>query len=147
MGSSAVINGKEYNRGMCDHTTTGIAPTNFQPKSGIFLCPLAFHDGDINKPGISSTICGSLGLQVNITVPSCTACVTPAGFHAKAVVVVDTVGPYLWKWRLKEIGTAEWFEIRSVEKRSGVVSEVDSEAVPTLKENRKYILEARTVDS
>eukprot|EP00949_MAST-11_sp_MAST-11-sp1_P003588 g3588.t1 len=139
------INGKVYDRVLYDDSTTGIAPANEQP-GGDFLFPLAFHGGNINTPGISSTISGSLGLQVKIVSPTCDLCLDSDGI-VTANVTSKTIGPYTFVWRLKEMNGQAWM--------SGLQS-LDGAEISTifingtsskLKSNRDYIMEVRCQDS
>jgi hypothetical protein len=50
-------------------STTGQAPFGFQP-NGLYLYTVGYHSGNPDTPGISSTIGGSLGINVAITNPA-----------------------------------------------------------------------------
>ena len=65
---------------------------------------------------------------------------TLADFHAKGVIVVNTVGPYRWQWRIKEEGELNWRKVKSVEGNSGMLSQVGKEAVATFGQRRNEML-------
>eukprot|EP00949_MAST-11_sp_MAST-11-sp1_P001531 g1531.t1 len=101
----ARINGKVYTKVVPDYTTTGISQANNQP-NGMFFFAIGFHKGDISKPGISSTIRGSLNLQVKIDGLQCNECVKEGFFTASATIVRKTKGPYTFSWRYKRLSAA-----------------------------------------
>ena len=52
-----------------DDSTPGQTPFGLQP-NGRILYTVAWHSGDFNTPGISSTIAGQIGFQVNVISPT-----------------------------------------------------------------------------
>ena len=98
---TAVINGRTYDRVVQDHTSTGTSPANEQP-NGMFFFAVGFHGGNINAPGISSTIRGSLNLQVALDI-QCGECLKKDQFRAKASVTSDTQPPYRYSWRYRRL--------------------------------------------
>ena len=140
------INGKKYDRYINDHSSTSTVAANLQA-SGIFLCPVAFHGRNINEPAVSSTICGSLSLQINIESPDCASCIKRGDNSAVAVVAVETLGPYSWQWRMKAAGSTAWKTLSSVEVDSGKSSTATMPASLFETSAERFVIETVCRDS
>lgn len=109
---------------MWDHTSTGSAPFNRQP-NGIILYTVGFHSGNVNSPGLSSTIRGTLNFQVEIARPVCRQDFVPGSdITFQATIVVYSVEPYTFQWMntaKQLIGTGQSLTVSSLHEKLGRV--------------------------
>jgi hypothetical protein len=94
---SDIVAGRTFSNYLWGDAATGVVPYQRQP-NGMFLFAVAFHNS-INAPTISSSIPGSVNLQVVINAPSCNSRFgngTSISFSSS--IRVASVAPYTYSW-------------------------------------------------
>ena len=108
----------------------------------MFFFAIGFHKGDI-VVRISSTIRGSLNLQVKIDGLQCDECVKEGFFTASATIVRKTKGPYTFTWRYKRLAAANTDFVVV----PGSTAKMGSVPDSSLVKDNKYLIEVSVRDS
>ena len=107
-GSATTVNTnppRTFTRYLWDNSSPGQTPFNLQP-NGMFFFTLAFHSSNVNTPGISSSIRGTINYQIEITTPLCDAKLQRSSSNTFTVQeTVASVAPYRYTWRSRTTNT------------------------------------------
>ena len=94
---SDIVSGRTFNNYLWGDAATGVVPYQRQP-NGMFLYAVGFHNS-VNAPTISSTIPGSVNLQVTINAPSCNSrFLVGSSVSFTSSIKVTSVAPYSYTW-------------------------------------------------
>ena len=94
---SDIYPGKVFTNYLWGDVSTMPVPFNLQP-NGMYLYAVAFWK-NLSSPSISSTIAGTVNLQVVISSPACSTRVMNGSTVTFATTVkVASITPYTWKW-------------------------------------------------
>lgn len=99
-----------------DDSSPGQTPFGLQP-NGEILYSLAWHSGNVNTPGISSTIRGNVGFQVDITSPIGGTEFFDGEPVTFSVSQINGAGPFTYTWTSDvdgELGTGESIDVSTL---------------------------------
>jgi hypothetical protein len=120
---SDIVAGRSFTNYLWGDAATGVVPFNLQP-NGLFLYAVGFHNS-VNAPTISSTIPGTVNLQVAITTPVCGArFLVGSAVALSSTVRVTSVAPYTYRWTSSRdglLGTAASLSVSALSVGSHVV--------------------------
>jgi hypothetical protein len=94
---SDIVVGRTFFNYLRGDAATGVVPYQRQP-NGMFLYAVGFHF-NVNAPTISSTIPGSVNLQVNMDAPTCNSrFLVGSSVSFTSSIKVTSVAPYSYTW-------------------------------------------------
>ena len=105
---------------LLDDSSPGQAPYGLQP-NGRILYSLAWHSGNVNTPGISSTIKGLVGFHIDVTSPASGSQFYQGQPVTLAVQQHGGTGPFTYTWTSNldgELGTGSTLVVSNLNRAS-----------------------------